>query len=145
MNKFKSLTAAIVFATGVMAGGQASAAEYYTQVTTTAPTPIDLINDKNEATLGNGQSRIVHAVIITNTDSSPVKVTLTKSVAVASGDTLVTKAVAIVPASSTHEISFPSGLYLYKTNAKVYDDIQVELSTTSSTPSADFTFDFKDN
>ncbi len=144
MNKVKFLSAAIVFATGMMAGGQASAAEYYEQVSSTAATPIDLINLKNEATLGNGQDRVVHALIITNTDTTPVKVTLNKIVATASGDTIVTKNVSIVPASATHEISFPSGLYLHKTNATVYDDLQVELSTTSKTPSVDFTFDFKD-
>ena len=54
------------------------------------------------------------------------------------------RSVFIVPAKSTHEISLPSGIYLHRNSAKVYDTLQAELSTAGNTPSVDLTVDYKD-
>ncbi len=151
MNKIKLIVSSIALLGTAMTCQQASAAESYKQISTTSPTPLQIISDKNDSVLGDGQYRVVHSMIATNLTSIPVKITLTKIEASATGDTLYTKNVSIVPAMSTHEISFPSGLGLLKTSSAIFDDLQVELSSTSQSsgvstaPMVDFTFDFKDN
>jgi hypothetical protein len=151
MNKIKLIVTSIALLSTAMTCQQAAAAEIYKHITTSNPTPLQIISDSNEATLGDGHSRVVHSVIATNDKTIPVKITLTKIEATATGETFVTKNVTIVAANSTHEISFPSGLYLLKTSATVFDDLQVEIAPTitssasSAAPEVDFTFDFADN
>jgi len=57
----------------------------------------------------------------------------------------VTKNVSIVHPNSTITIPFSSGLYLHKTSATVYDDLLVELNTTSKKPVVDLTVDYEDD
>jgi hypothetical protein len=145
MQKLKFLTASIVLASSAIISAPATAAEYYTRVTVPGPTPIDLINPQNEGTLPVGKDRVVHALIITNTDSTPVQVTLSKSQETGSTQSIVTKNVSIVHPNSTITIPFSSGLYLHKTSATVYDDLLVELNTTSKKPVVDLTVDYEDD
>jgi len=134
--------AAVVFVTSALISVQASAAEAYTRITTLGAKPINLINSTDEATIPVGGDLVVHALIITNTDSVPVKVTLGKSVETSSPTGVFTKNISIVPANSSITIPFHSGLYLHKNSTSVYDDLVLELTTTSKTPAADFTFDY---
>jgi len=145
MQKLKYLAASIIMIGGAMTCQQASASEFYKQITSAGPTLLNIISPSNSTAPAIGKYRIVHAFVATNTDSLPVTVTITKLDVATTGDNLVTKTVFIVPANSTHEISLPSGIGLLRTSATLYDNLEIELSTTSSSPVLDLTVDFKDD
>jgi hypothetical protein len=141
-------------------GGQAYANEYYTPITTAGsevPVNISTVN----ATLAVKHSRVVHGLIISNSDVEAVTVTVSKltdttttkttgsgktatTTTTTSASAAVTQAVIIVPASSTQVIHLPAGLPFSRSASNVADEMEVELTTTSSTPNVNLTIDYED-
>ena len=143
---YKLKTAALALLLSGAAFETAVADEYYTSINTANVQKSLGITAVNTA-LPVGKTRTAHAFIITNTDTTPVTVTFTKLAETAKVPTGVaeTQSTIIVAATKTEVIPFPSGIVFAKTKATIADDLQVELTTTSTTPNIDLTVDYKDN
>ncbi|MDD4914215.1 MAG: hypothetical protein PHW13_04150 [Methylococcales bacterium] len=139
--------------------GQAMAEEYHVSYNAagTATVNISTVN----SVLAVNHNRVVHGLIITNNDAAPVTVTFSKltntvttkttgtgknatSTSSTSSTTPVTEAVIIVPANSTQVIGLQSGLHFLRSKNNVADEMDVELTTTSGSPSVDLTIDYQD-
>jgi len=124
---------------------QASAAEYYQQVDTTGTTVINVpAGNPGDLPLPVGHNRVLHEIVATNTDATPVTLTFVKITSNAQGQVSHIKNVVIVPAFATVSVPFPSGLYLLKTSTSLADELEVQLTTTSTTPNVGLTIDYLD-
>jgi hypothetical protein len=118
----------------------AAADEYYRQITTAGAQTLLNITGANTPLIV-GHKRVVHALIITNIDTNPVTVTLSKTTAKSAA--AATQGILIVPAGSTQAWQLPSGISLNKTKTAA-DDLEIELTTSSSAPAVDLTIDYLD-
>ena len=141
MNKLKTSIAVLV-----LGSCQALADEYYVNYTASGTQSLN-ISTVNTA-LAVSYHRVVHGLVITNSDAALVTVTIlktTSSTSAGKGTSLapLTELVVIVPANSTQVVQLPSGLVFSRTKTSI-DEMDVELTTTSSTPNVSLTVDFQD-
>lgn len=144
MNKLKTSIAALLL--GSCLSGQALADEYYVNYTASGIQTLN-ISTVNTA-LAVSHNRVVHGLVLTNSDATPVTVTVLKvtsstAAGKATSTAPVTEIVVIVPANSTHVVQLPSGLVFSRTKTSI-DEMDVELTTTSSAPNVSLTVDFQD-
>jgi len=155
MNSLK--TALLTLTLSGFMSGSVMADEYYINLNTAAKEIPVNISTVNTPQLLN-YNRTVHGFIITNADTTPVTVIFSKvtytTTTTGTGKNITTKtttstpvtlSMVIVPANSTQVIPLQAGEAFLKSKTTVVDDLEVLLTTTSSTPNVDLTIDFQDS
>ena len=146
MNRLTTGMAALILNAGLF--GQAAADEYYLHLDSTAVgTPKTINISTINTTQAVNHKRVVHDLIVTNADTvDPVTVTFFKitNTSASQSSTPQTISVIIVPANSTKIIPMQSGLSFLKKSASAMDQMQVELTTPSTSPSVSLTLDYQD-
>jgi len=159
MHNLKTSLAVFMLSTSIC--GQALANEYFFNISTAGTAEAVNLGAANTALLP-GSERVVHGLVITNSDTTaPVtvsffKVTDTttttttgtgknaKTTSTTAASSPVLESIVVVAANSTTVIPLQAGLPFVRTSSNVVDDLLVELTTTSKQPNVHLTIDYQD-